>query len=91
MEPALLEGVYVALNQSDQNVISYLRKSSAGTILVVLNFSATEQNPTFDLKQQGFASAKVTGMLENAAAVPDGALKSIKLQPYGVFIGRITD
>jgi alpha-glucosidase len=91
MEPALLEGVYVPVNQSDQNVISYLRKSSAGTILVVLNFSATEQNPTFDLTQQGFASAKVTGLLENAAAVPDGALKSIKLQPYGVFIGSITN
>lgn len=91
MEPALLEGAYVPLNQSDRNVISYLRKSDAGTILVVLNFSATEQNPTFDLTKQGFASAKVTGLLENAAAVPDGALKSIKLQPYGVFIGRITD
>ncbi len=91
MEPALLEGAYVPLNQSDRNVISYLRKSDAGTILVVLNFLATEQNPTFDLTKQGFASAKVTGLLENAAAVPDGALKSIKLQPYGVFIGRITD
>src|SRR5262249_1398022 len=90
-EPALLEGAYVPLNESDVNVISYLRKSKNGTILVVLNFSTAPQNPCFDLRKQGFASAGVKGLLQNAASAPDGALKSIKLDAYGVYIGRVND
>jgi alpha-glucosidase len=90
-EPALLDGAYLPLNESDPNVISYLRRSGAGTVLVVLNFSATAQNPSFDLTRQGFASAKVKPILLNAATVPDGTLKTVKLAPYGVLIGRVMD
>jgi alpha-glucosidase len=90
-EPALLAGTYAPLNESDANVISYLRKSKDGTILVVLNFSASPQNPSFDLSRQGFASAKVMGLLRNAATVPNGTLRSIKLAAYGVYIGRVSD
>ena len=86
-EPALLQGVYIPLNPSDPNVLSYLRKSNSGTILVVLNFSATAQNPTFDLSKEGFASAEShRPLVENAASVPDGTLTTVKLRPYGVFI-----
>ena len=91
-EPALLEGSYVPLNQSDLNVFSYLRKSASGTILVVLNFSAKPQNPNFDLSKQGFVSAKAQALLQNAATLQgSGVLKTVKLRPYGVCIARITD
>ena len=59
--------------------------------LVVLNFSATPQNPSFDLAKHGFASAKAKGLLQNAASAPHGALKSVHLEAYGVYIGRITN
>jgi alpha-glucosidase len=88
-EAAFLEGAYVALNESDPNVMSYLRKSKGETILVVLNFSNTAQNPSFDLSKEGFTNAKVKGLLQNAASVPDGVLKTVQLDAYGVYIGRV--
>ena len=91
VEPALREGSYIPLNDFDPNVISYLRSSKEGTVLIVLNFSATPQNPSFDLAKHGFASAKAKGLLQNAASAPDGALKGVHLEAYGVYIGRITN
>ena len=91
VEAALREGSYIPLNDSDPNVISYLRSSKEGTVLIVLNFSATPQDPSFDLAKQGFASAKAKGLLRNAASAPDGALKGVHLEAYGVYIGRITN
>jgi alpha-glucosidase len=90
-EAALLEGSYVPLNSSDPNVLSYLRKSASGSILVVLNFSATAQNPNFDLSKQGFASAKAQPLVQNGATLPDGVLKTVNLRPYGICIARITE
>lgn len=90
-ESALLEGAYIPLNESDSNVMSYLRKSQGGTVLVVLNFSGAAQNASFDLSKQGFTNAKVKGLLQNAASVPDGALKNVRLEAYGVYIGRVGD
>ena len=89
-EPALLEGSYVPLNERDRDVVSYLRQSEKGTVLVVLNFSAKAQNPSFELAKQGFASAKIQGLLKNAANAPDGPLTKVKLEAYGVYIGRVT-
>ncbi|HKE09529.1 MAG TPA: alpha-glucosidase [Candidatus Acidoferrum sp.] len=89
-EPPLREGVYIPLNEADAYVFSYLRKSKDGAVLVVLNLSASPQNPSFDLRKQGFASAKVKGLLQNAASAHDGTLKSIQLNAYGVYIGRIS-
>jgi alpha-glucosidase len=89
-EPALLEGSYIPLNESDPNVFSYLRKDAAGTILVALNFTAMPQHPTFDLAKHGLGSAKAQVLLQNSASVPAGALKTIELGPYGVCIVRIT-
>jgi len=90
-EPAMLEGAYIPLNESDQNVLSYLRKSPTGTVLVVLNFSPAPQNPTFDLQKQGFTSPKTKALLQNQADVADGPLQTVHLQAYGTYIGRITD
>ena len=90
-EPAFLEGSYISLNESDPNVISYLRKSNGETILVVLNFSASAQDPKFDLSKQGFSLPQVRGLLQNAASTPDGPLKTVHLDAYGVYIGRVSD
>ncbi|HTZ48767.1 MAG TPA: alpha-glucosidase [Verrucomicrobiae bacterium] len=90
-EAAFREGTYIPLNESDPNVMSYLRRSQGGTVLVVLNFSPTAQNVSFDLSAQGFTNAKVKELLQNAASVPDGTLKNVQLEPYGVYIGRVSN
>jgi alpha-glucosidase len=56
--PALLDGAYVALNQDDAKVLSYLRVYKDKAVLVVLNMSDSAQEPAFDLSAQGFAGAK---------------------------------
>ena len=90
-EPAFREGKYVGLNESDPNVMSYLRQSGDETILVVLNMSATKQRPSFDLGKQGLAGAKSTVLAKNAASTADGELKTVTLDPYGVYIAKLVN
>jgi alpha-glucosidase len=89
-EPPLREGNYVALNNSDANVLSYLRQYKNNTVLVVLNISATKQQPNFDLTKQGLASAQANTMLASGATAPAGTFKSVSLEPYGVYIAKLT-
>jgi alpha-glucosidase len=90
-ESAFREGKYVALNESDPNVLSYLRQSGDETILVVLNMSATKQQPSFNLSKQGLTAGKSQTLAKNAASAPDGELKMVTLEAYGVYIGKITN
>ena len=89
-EPALREGKYIALNVSDANVMSYLRQYKNDTVLIVLNVSASKQQPNFDLAQEGLASPQANTMLASGASVPIGALKTVLLEPYGVYIAKLT-
>jgi alpha-glucosidase len=88
-DPALREGNYIPLNGSDPNVLTYLRQYKDSAILVVLNMSATKQEPSFDLTAQGLAGVKPTALLANGAAAASGALKSVTLEPYGVYIAKL--
>ena len=90
-EPAFREGKYVGLNESDPNVMSYLRQSDDETILVVLNMSATKQQASFDLSKQGLAGAKSTVLAKNATSAADGKLKTVTLDPYGVYIAKLVN
>jgi alpha-glucosidase len=89
-EPALREGKYIVLNGSDPNVLSYLRQYNNDIVLVVLNMSATKQQPAFDLFKQGLASAQANTMLASGASAPTGTLKTVTLEPYGVYIAKLT-
>jgi glycosidase len=57
-DPAFREGKYVGLNESDPNVISYLRQSGVETLLWVLNMSPTKQQASFDLSKQGWRARR---------------------------------
>ena len=88
-EGALRDGKYLALNGTDPNVLSYLRQSKDGAVIVVLNMSATKQTPTFELAAQGLAGARATTLLANGADEPKGAFKTVSLAPYGVYIAKL--
>jgi alpha-glucosidase len=88
-EPALREGTYLALNESDQNVLSYLRRYKREAVLVVLNLSGTRQQIRFDLNKQGFAGAKIRTLLQSAAAAGDSSPISVTLEPYGVYMVKL--
>jgi glycosidase len=86
----LLDGDYVALNQDNPDVLSYLRRYKNEAVLVVLNMSATPQHVGFNLSEQGFASATVATILTTVAAAPGGQLDQIALDPFAVYIARLS-
>ena len=83
---ALLDGSYTAINESDANVLSYLRIYKDQTVVVALNMSDAPQKLTLDLKRNGFSSA--TSLVATRKSGAKG--EEVSLEPYGVFIGQLT-
>lgn len=83
---ALLDGAYAPLNESDQNVLSYLRVYKDEVVLVALNMSGSEQKVNFEFSQHGFASNK------KLVSTPKSSVKGdvVTLEPYGVFIAQLS-
>jgi alpha-glucosidase len=84
--PALTDGTYTAINESDANVLSYLRVYKDHGVVVALNMSDAPQKVTLELKGNGFAAAK--SLLATGKSGASGG--EISLEPFGVFIGELT-
>jgi alpha-glucosidase len=88
---ALLDGEYIALNQDDPNVLSFLRKYKDEAVLVVLNMSGSSQKVSFNLAQQGYGSPKTTSLLTTESALSgQRSLQQLPLQPFGVYIASVS-
>ncbi|MFY9675785.1 MAG: alpha-amylase family glycosyl hydrolase, partial [Terriglobales bacterium] len=89
-EPALLDGDYVALDQDNLGVLSYLRRYNNQAVLVVLNMSNTKQHVSLDLSGVGFGSTSAATLLTTQGASPVGATGQIVLDPFAVYIARLS-
>ena len=87
---ALLDGDYVALNENDPNVLSYLRRYKNEAVLVVLNMSSNPQDVSFDLAPQGFPTKSARTLLTTAPASKESSLSHLLLQPFAVYIGTVS-
>jgi alpha-glucosidase len=88
--PALHDGTLTMLNVNDNNVLSWLRKGPDGqAVVVACNFTAQSQTVAFDLSSQGVSGQKLTTLLQTPGGAEPDSLASIKLPPYGVYIGQI--
>jgi alpha-glucosidase len=87
---ALLDGDYVAVNENDANVYSYLRRYKNQAVLVVLNMSESDQNVSLDLSAQGFTAKQAKTLLTTTKAGGTQQLSGVALAPYTVYIGEIT-
>jgi len=88
--PAVREGKYVALNESDPNVLSYLRQYKDQAVLVVLNMSAAPQKVSFDLSGQGFSSAKLKPLVSTTAQPSSSVTEAqAELDGFGVLIAQV--
>ena len=88
---ALLDGDYVALNQNDPKVLSYLRRYKNEAVLVVLNMSSQQQQVSFDLAAQGFAGQTAHTLFSTAGVKSKaGSLSQLSLQPFAVYIGEVS-
>jgi alpha-glucosidase len=89
-DSALRDGEYIALNENDPNVLSYLRRYKDEAVLVVLNMSSSPQKVSFDLQAQRLSASKATTMLTTGKEnLGSASLKSVSLEPFGVYIGKI--
>ena len=82
---ALLDGSYTTLNESDPDVLSYLRSYKDETVLVALNMSGSVQKVDFQLSRNGFSSAKVLVATPNSSFSGNTGT----IEPYGVLIGQL--
>ena len=83
---ALTDGSYTAINQSDANVLSYLRVYKDRGVVVALNMTDAPQEVTLELKSNGFTKTKK--LLATGTWGPKG--NKVSLEPFGVFIGELT-
>ena len=87
---ALREGKYIALDTEDPNVLSFLRQYNEHTVLVVLNFSAVQQKPTFDLTKSDLGAAKIKTLVATpGSSVQTGTPITTELEPFGVVVAQV--
>jgi len=89
-EPALLEGNLQMLNESDPNVLTYVRRYKDEAILVVLNMSAAEQKVPLNLSALGFSAPKLSILLTNFHNRLPASAGELPMEPYTAFIAKIT-
>jgi alpha-glucosidase len=84
--PVLLDGSYKAINETDDNVLSYLRVYKDRAVVVALNMTNAPQKISAGLKGNGFASVKTLVTTGDSSAKGD----EVSLEPFGVFIGELS-
>ncbi len=89
-DPALHSGEEIMLNTTDNNVLSWLRKSPGGeAVVVACNFTAQPQTVSFDLSAQGISGDRVKTLIKSPGDAGTHTLRHIALGPYGVYIGKV--
>lgn len=89
--PELRDGDFVAIDQKNNNVLSYLRKTGDGkAVLVMLNLTPERQTPGFDLGGTGVAGKHLKLVLASfAGASKSSELGHISLPAYGAYVGEV--
>jgi alpha-glucosidase len=89
--PALRDGEFQLVAESDANVLCWIRKTSDGQAAVVaLNFTASPQTVSLDLTPQGVRGKQASTALSSFS--PAGTtveLNKLSLPPYGAFVGNV--
>jgi len=87
---ALLDGDYIALNENDPNVLSYLRKTKNDTVLVVINMSAAPQTLNFKLSKQRFSAKSAKTLLTTQSSLQNNSsIAQLSLEPFEVYIAAL--
>jgi glycosidase len=87
--PQLRDGDFVPVDESNNSVLSYLRKTKDGkAVLVTLNFTASDQTVNISSKDISGKHAR-TILASYANAGPTNDLSHISLPPFGAYLGEI--
>jgi alpha-glucosidase len=88
-DPALRDGAYEAVNESDPNVFAFLRRSGNETVLVALNMSGKARAVAFQLASKGVKGTKLTPLYSAPAARDAVRLDHVVLTPFAAVVGRV--
>ncbi len=88
-EPALRDGAYEAVNENDEHVFAYLRKSGDETVLVALNMSAVAR--TIAAKAVGTKGDVLyrSPLGKMGLKTETVALGKIELEPFGFVVVKV--
>jgi alpha-glucosidase len=86
---ALLEGKYLALNESDQNVLAYARIYNGHTVIVALNMSGLNQNVKLNLTEKGLRGSTAQTLLDSFGAPHHVKVNEITLTPLAAWVGEL--
>ena len=90
--PALREGPLTMLDRTNPNVLSYVRKGSAGSpsVVVALNFTAQPETISLNLTGTGVTGTNVKTLLTDDASLrPTTSLTGITLPPFASWIASV--
>src|SRR5437762_4817373 len=90
--PALRDGEFLPLDQDNQYVLSFLRKTpgNGDSILVVLNMSAEPRTVRFALDVQGVKESSARPLIAVPKIAPESTvLTHFTVPAFGVFIGSV--
>jgi alpha-glucosidase len=87
---ALRDGQYIALNEKDPNVLSYLRKTKNDAVIVVINLSAAAQMLNFTLAQQRLSVSSAKTLLTTQPSLQNNSsVAQLSLEPFAVYIAAL--
>lgn len=87
---ALINGSWVAVDEDNKNVFSYLRKTESENVLVALNMTAEPQTVQYSLTKYGINTTSVRTLLSSPkTSGSSGSLKNLTLPPFGVYIAKV--
>ena len=88
--PVLHSGKEILLNQSDQNVLSWLRQIDGNqAVIIACNFTGSTQTVSFDLAQTGVSTKQVTTLMKSPGMTDPTSLDQIELPAFAVYIGQL--
>ena len=90
-EKALMEGQYIPLDESNPNVLSFLRRLEHEAVLVMLNMSRTDQKVALNLAPDGFPAGKAMMVLRSGSTATTAHGSVINLEPFTAYIEKLTN
>lgn len=87
---AIKYGKYVALNEKDEHVVSFLRKRGGSIALVACNMSAEPRKVDLNLHEHGISATEAKVLLASYNAPDSVSAGSFTLPPYAVLIADLT-
>lgn len=88
--PQLRDGDFIPVDESNDQVLSYLRKTKDGkAVLVSLNLTASDQTANINLNGKGVSGKHARTLIASYNTGTTTDLSPISLPPYGAYVGQV--